>query len=274
MSTHAEVVADSIAPSGARLTTFVLQYPRFIHAEFLTHRMFSRNASSSRAIPVARQARMLRRAMAIPVHVGAAQPGMQAAHELRGWRRRAALALWQGAGLGARATALALARLGVHKQVANRIMEPWAHIQVVCTATDYEGFFALRCHAMAQPEIRVLADAMRQARERSSPRPVPWGAWHLPLIHDHERAQEAPLELAKMSAARCARVSYCNHDGSRPDRARDLALYHRLITAVPAHASPTEHQALADPEVAADRYVANLRGWRPFRHLPREQAVA
>ena len=51
MAYHAEVLIDSVNPAGQRLTTFVLRFPRFVLSEFNTHRMFSRNASSSRAIP-------------------------------------------------------------------------------------------------------------------------------------------------------------------------------------------------------------------------------
>ena len=47
----AKIIADSINSKRCRLTSWVLEYPRFIHAEIMIHRVFSRNAASSRAIP-------------------------------------------------------------------------------------------------------------------------------------------------------------------------------------------------------------------------------
>src|SRR5690606_30080072 len=117
-----------------------LRYPRFIHAEFMTHRAFSRNASSSRAIPVHKMLSQVWNDPATPIHWGASRPGMQAREELKGWKRKAAQAIWKLAGRAACVFAWGAMKLGLHKQVANRILEPWQYIHVVVTATDWDNF--------------------------------------------------------------------------------------------------------------------------------------
>ena len=100
---HAEVLLDSVNPTGQRLTTFVLRFPRFVLSEFNTHRMFSRNASSSRAIPTTKLMQQLREDPVMPVEWGRNQSGMQAREVLDADAGRAAEAAW----LGARDAALA-----------------------------------------------------------------------------------------------------------------------------------------------------------------------
>ena len=129
-----QIVADSIGPNGIRLTTFVLTYPRFIHAEFMTHRMFSRNASSSRAIPFKRQIKLIRESMAGPVKWGLNQSGMQAYTEATGLKRKIGELTWTLAGLCAIGFAYILYKLGFHKQIVNRIIEPFNHITVGSTS--------------------------------------------------------------------------------------------------------------------------------------------
>lgn len=271
----AKIVADSIAPSGVRLTTFVLTYPRFIHSEFMTHRMFSRNASSSRAIPVKKQIQMVVDNPAIPIAFTKNKKGMQGGELLSGDEHEAAVKLWLEGRDKAVETAKALADLEVHKQYANRVLEPYAHITVVCTATDFDNFFALRCHKDAQPEICALACDMWEAYTQSTPKVVKAGEWHLPFVsdqdeYDYERDTEFLLDsdsinraLLRMSVARCARVSYLNHDGKKPSNSEDETLYNRLVGGFPIHASPAEHQAMAvsDPNVRS----GNFRGWIQYR---------
>jgi hypothetical protein len=263
----AQVIADSISPQGIRLTTFQLRYPRFIHAEFMTHRMFSRNASSSRAVPVKRLIEDVSHDPAIPVYWGKNQPGMQAKEELNVAHIIAAKDTWNGALDAAVEHANDLARLGAHKQIVNRILEPFAHINVVCTATDYENFYALRRHEDAQPEIKALADAMWEAQQASTPICLNPGDWHLPYINftkgedtwqalqhckrgritrDEPSWDEIISVLLKVSVARCARVSYLTHDGRQTTVEEDIALYERLVSASPGHMSPAEHQATPD----------------------------
>lgn len=154
------ILADSVNPSGVRLTTFLLTYPRFIHSEFMTHRVFSRNAASSRAIPVKKMIRAVLDTPAMPVRWGATQKGMQASKDLTGWRKAMCRWVW----LRGRDLAVLVARtllfLRLHKQIANRVLEPWSHITVLATASDLQNFFALRAHKDAQPEFQVLAFSM------------------------------------------------------------------------------------------------------------------
>lgn len=277
---EAKIVADSLAPSGFRLTTFVLTYPRFIHAEFMTHRVFSRNASSSRAIPVKKQIQMIVDNPAIPLAFTKNQKGMQGGEILSGQQHEIAVQCWLKARDQAVIFARALADLEVHKQYANRILEPFAHISVVCTATDFYNFFALRIHPAAQPEIQELARKMWDAMKASTPEGFVEGEMHLPFVtprqqnfvvgtslHMNIKSSGVRLNpheiLLRMSVARCARVSYLNHDGTEPAIEDDIELYNRLVGSAPIHASPTEHQAFA----SADGMLVsgNFHGWTQYR---------
>lgn len=274
----ADIVADSLAPSGVRLTTFVLTYPRFIHAEFMTHRVFSRNASSSRAIPVKKQIEEIKKNPAIPLAFRKNKKGMQAGEILE--NQEEVVNLWLEGRDRAVEIAEKLSDMEVHKQYANRVLEPYAHITVVCTATDFDNFFALRVHPAAQPEICALATLMWEAYALGVPEKMEEGDFHLPFIDDEDvcdtwdfaREQEGIVTtvdkfvkdiLIKRSVAKCARVSYLNHDGTKTNIEQDLQLYDRLLGQVPIHASPAEHQAMAvaDPNVKS----GNFRGWVQYR---------
>lgn len=277
MTIQAKVIADSVAAHGGRITTLQLRYPRFIHAEFLTHRNFSRNASSSRAIPTAALIEQVRTNPAMPVHWGKNQPGMQAREELASeWERDQVKEHWLAAASKAAATAQSMLTIGAHKQIVNRILEPFLHIDVVVTSTDFTNFFALRDHPDAQPEMQELARAMRRAIDESIPEQLGDDDWHLPYVfaNEIEAAVDGPLSndqpedwdlLLKLSTARCARVSYLKHDQSAPSIHDDLRLYGRLVGSEPRHASPCEHQAtpFADPKQRSRNFV----GWLQYREL-------
>lgn len=267
MTIYAKIIKDSKAPSQVRLTTFILKYPRFIHAELMTHRMFSRNASSSRAIPFEKQMAAIRTDMAKPIAFLANQKGMQGGEALSAWRQKACFATWRAAGLVALGFAKVLAWLGAHKQYVNRLVEPFAHITVVLTGTDeaFANWFALRAHPDAQPEIQALAYRMRELYLRSEPVKVPSGFWHLPFVDvpvgDPKKIDWVPL--IKRSVACCARTSYNNHDGTAPDLVKDSKLHDDLVGSQPMHASPSEHQAMACRQM---RYRSgNLHGWMQYR---------
>ena len=276
----ANIILDSISPDGVRLTTLELIYPRFIHSEFMTHRMFSRNASSSRAIPVKKMIDRIRNDPAMPIHWGQNQSGMQANNEIENIEQ--AKQAWINAANAACDTAQTMLEMGLHKQVINRITEPFAHIHVVCTATEWENFFILRDHVDAQPEIRELAIQMKNAFLNSTPTLKEYGQWHLPFVLEEEKKTTDIVMLRKLSTARCARVSYLTHDGIKPDEVKDLQLYDRLITSKPIHASPTEHQATPiDPIslmrnsskklIATEEWSGNFRGWIQHRKLIENQ---
>lgn len=234
---EATIVADSVSEIGHRLTTFVLTYPRMIHAELMTHRMLSRNSSSSRAIPVSKMVERVQNNPAMPEYWGKNQAGMQAAEELEGDAREYAINLWKSARDAAVLATGGLVELGVHKQIANRILEPWHHITVIVTATSWENFFTLRCHKDAQPEFRILAELMAEKFKTSEPKLLDANKeeWHLPFVSEREREELSNIHQIKCSVARCARSSYLNHDGSNPDLGKDLALHDKLVVQYPAH---------------------------------------
>lgn len=274
---RASIVKKSIAPNGVTLTTFQLSYWRAIHAELMTHRMLSRNASSSRAEPVSSAIRRVMEDPAIPVYWGLAQKGMQADQRLRDHGEiKAAKALWLSAMRKCADTAGELASLlGLHKQNPNRLVEPFSAIDVIVSATDWDNFFALRCHPAAEPHIRILAWRMADLMYKGPPADrLEMGEWHLPYVSDQERTS-LDLDTQKAcSVARCARVSYRNHDGSEPSVEKDLDLFLRLKNEQgselePGHWSPFEHQATPLPN-ASDR-SGNYRGWKQLRsEFPRQ----
>lgn len=252
---NAEIILDSMNEAGNRLTTFEVTYPRFVHAEFMTHRMFSRNAASSRAIPNEKLRDRIAFDPVLPVYWGQNQSGMQASQEIDDCDE--ANEIWLHARDVMLRSSETLAKLGVHKQICNRLLEPWMWITVIVTATDYENFFHLRCHPDAQPEIQKIAYMMRDLYYANSPRLLQAGMWHTPYIQPDEALSQS--ETLQVSVARCARVSYLTHDGKREIGA-DLKLFDRLQTS--GHWSPFEHVAksLSTPERSG-----NFTGWFQYR---------
>lgn len=248
----AKVILDSIGRSSkVRLTTMELEFPRCILAELNTHRVFSRNSASSRAIPISK---MIERVQADPFipKFAVNKPGMQSGELLEGAALENATEEWLYARDAAVYAAKILSDSGVHKQFANRLLEPFAWHTVIVTSTEWENFFAQRANPAAEPHMQELAHAMQTAYRAS--RPVDRTA-HLPYMDK----DEARLPAAGMiSAARCARVSYLTHDGKR-DIVEDYKLARRLLAADPMHASPFEH-------VAGDGHgTRNFKGWTQLR---------
>lgn len=273
MPFSARILLDSVAPNGVRLTTMEARYPRFIHAEVMTHRVFSRNAASSRAIPIKKMIATVRDDPAMPIFWGKNQSGMSARTEVSDEARRLAEVEWRQALENALRTAETLSdsTIDLHKQLVNRILEPFAWITVIITATEWSNFFTQRCHEDAQPEIQHVARMMLDAYRKSRPRLVALDGWHTPLIQDDERT--LPVEtLKKISVARCARVSYLTHDGKR-DPQKDVELYEKLLEGgANGHWSPFEH--VATPLDRADEHSGNLRGWHQFRKdFPQENVT-
>lgn len=247
MTIEAKVIEDSISEAGIRLTTFQVKYQRFIHSELMTHRVFSRNASSSRAIPIKKVLEAIRDNLAMPIHWGLDEKGMQANTEADEELQAKGEALWKAAGESACHFAENMAEPGFHKQICNRITEPYQHINVVISATQMSNFYALRRHPDAQPEIKALADAMWTAQEASTPQLLKHGQWHLPYVLKEERESNyLSNELTNVSAARCARTSYMTFDGKPSILEKDVALCEKLVGADILHASPFEHQATPD----------------------------
>ena len=269
----ARVLLDSRSPAGARLTTMEVRYPRFIHSEMMTHRAFSRNAASSRAIPITKMIAAVREEPALPIYWGRNQSGMSAREPVAPEREQRARAEWQAALADAlrHAEALSDSAIDLHKQLVNRLLEPFAWITVIISATEWSNFFTQRCHEDAQPEIKHIAELMLGAYRASSPDLVERGRWHLPLIQRDERDLPAEL-LCRLSVARCARVSYLTHGGRR-DHEKDLDLYERLLGGgANGHWSPFEHVATPAAD-AADR-SANFVGWEQYRKRFSDESAA
>lgn len=269
MTYAAKVICDSIA-QGTRLTTLEVTMPRIVLAEFNTHRVFSRNSASSRAIPVEKRIQAVLDNPFIPEAFAANKPGMQAGDVLDAKASEEARFDWLAARDHAVDHASFLAVSGVHKQWANRLIEPFSWTTVVVTATEWENFFNLRISALAQPEIRKAAELMKAAMDASIPKELPHGGWHLPYIQLDE-TEYVTEDMIKASVARCARVSYLTHDGIR-DFAKDIELHDKLLAS--RHMSPFEHPAVvnfANPE----RFCGNFRRpWVQHRKMLVGEAVA
>lgn len=267
MQISAKVIADSVSEVGKRITTLEIEYPRFILAELNTHRMLSKNSSSSRAIPIDRVIRMVEESPAMPVHWGKNKPGMQAEEEvvdILGGK-----IAWLSAARSAVHHAKELNRKGLHKQVVNRVLEPYQWMKTVITGTEWENLWWLRDEESAQPEFRELASKMREAMKDSDPKLLLNGEWHLPyynegfwkptclesssreidedgnLLYDEvvDEHGETLEDAIKISVSCCAQVSYRRLDDSQK-KAEDI--YNKLNLgdiSSPSHASPAEHQA-------------------------------
>lgn len=265
----AEILLDSINPSGRRVTTWVLTYPRFIHSEFMTHRCFSRNAASSRAIPVEKMLTAISENPAMPEQWGANQKGMQAEQVLGPQETEMARQVWLRAKNKAVEAAYALLGAGLHKQLANRVTEPWAHMTVIATATAHANFFKLRAHPAAQPEFQVLAYRMLDKYLDSTPVNVAMGMWHIPFIHESTEGNLPHPAKLKISTARCARISYLNFD-KRLDHEKDYELHDKLAES--GHWSPFEHCCMAVPDY--NGVAGNFQGWHQYRkYFPNENVT-
>lgn len=272
MAYECRVEKDSIAPTGVRLTTWVLTLPRIMLAELNTYRMFSRNSASSRAIPVEKQIKRVLEDPFIPIYWGKNRKGMQAAQELSTEEIVVAKQRWLRGRDQAVETAQQLLAVGVHKQITNRVLEPYMWHTVIVSATDVQNYFNQRIHRDAQPEIRRAAEMMRDTMEASTPRLVNYCEWHMPLVTDEEREAEPDLPWLWISAGRCARVSYLTHDGRRAPQ-EDIDLAKGLVEN--GHLSPLEHVATPIGEYVMDGtdYEGNFRLWRQLRKTIPGEAV-
>lgn len=287
----ATIIADSVSEhTGQRIITFELEYPRFILAELNTHRLLSRNSASSRAIPIDKMIEQVIYNTAMPVQWGLNQSGMQAKDEQA--NTDACKEAWCNARDSAIHHAYQLKNLGLHKQIVNRVLEPFQMMKTLVTATSFDNFFNLRCHKDAQPEIKQLADLMYQAMQESEPEVLYEGEWHTPYVNhsihgvdgileyfiwDNEGNVKylTPEEAIKISCSCAAQVSYRKNDTSIE---KALAIYDKLVNSEPVHASAFEHCATPiDIEytkegithVTVDKQFCsgNLTNWVQYRQL-------
>lgn len=271
----AKVILASRPTNGAPpIITMHWRYPRIIHSEVMTHRKKSKNARSSRAVPVATMLKEIRSDPFVPWHWGANQKGMQAAEECNELVEFHSINVGdptpddytrEEAWLEARDRAVEIAEAymnaGYHKQVANRLLEPFMWMDTLVTSTNWSNFLHLRDHGDAEPHFHDLAGLVRTAIVGVEYQELRPGQWHLPYIPHWERADIVKVitgkswnedwdeadnwAMAKISAARCARISYAPFDGN-PSIERELERYHGLVSSSRIHASPLEHQATPD----------------------------
>lgn len=275
----AEILLDSIGYAGSapRLTSWLVTLNRFCLAEFNTHRLFSRNCPSSRAIPVAKRIEMIISAPCEIIEWGLDKPGMQAKELASQEIESEAIKIWTNAAMNAIAAAKQLEALGIHKQIVNRLLEPFVNVTVLMTSTQVgiENFFALRAEGAADPHIQKLAYLMLDEYNKSTPQVLQRGDWHIPF-GDRMPEGLTPKERTKIAVARAARVSFNNFEG-KDDIEKDFALHDRL--AEQGHWSAFEHMArvplqrtgTSDLDTAylvllAEKYSSgNLPGWDQLR---------
>jgi Thymidylate synthase complementing protein len=253
-----KIIADSVNVNRKRITTFELVYPRYIHAEIMTHRLFSRNAQSSRAVPVKTALDLIRDDPVLPIVWGKNKAGMSSVEFLNDAEQKEAEWAWYEGLDAALRVSQKLSDIGLHKQWANRPTEAFSNIKVVLTATEFDNFFWLRDDKdAAQPEIVELARKMKTAYDENTPDVLQDGFWHVPYVHwgvelnkgeefqlfFNSNDEEIDLETAlKISASCCAQVSYRKLDDTL-DKALDI--YNKLFSGPKPHLSPVEHQAMA-----------------------------
>lgn len=256
------------------ICTYELQYPRIIHAELMTHRLFSRNAASSRAIPFNK---MVEQLDGMPVRFGGNKSGMQDNGEHDELveinltpNSNPFLMSARDAWTWAKSTMVGFSKsfsdAGYHKQVFNRLTEPFQMIKVIVTSTEWDNFFWLRYDEAADPTLQKLAEEMLRAYLETPAKILSRGEWHLPFVHtcwenevqkfyindpedESVRIYLTLEEAQKVSAARCGAVSFRNVDYTLE---KSIEVYNRLLGAERKHASAFEHQAKV-PEDNTDK---------------------
>lgn len=303
MSYDVKILLDSVNPAGVRLTTWELTYPRFVHAELMTHRVFSRSSASSRAIPYKTMRDRIVNDPVMPVWWGKNQAGMQAEVPMSLAEIVVAEQTWVRGMKRAVETADELHTLGAHKQIVNRVTEPWMWITVIMSTTCHANWFEQRDHKAAQPELRHFAAYMHDLYWSMKPKFLPAGEWHMPLLDDREQLVSEgftsvkptfdygygdgglrflPVSLSDfdntlqaISAGRCARTSYLTHHGKR-DPKEDVGLFQRMSGASPSHRAPLEHvaQSMAsspsaiatlDHDFTGNAFFGNFQGFKQLR---------
>lgn len=287
----ARIVADSVNKNGNRITTFELEYHRFIHSELMTHRLFSRNAMSSRAVPINKMIEQVRNNPATPVHWGKNQAGMQAGEVLVEESLDNAKRQWKQSAIYAASQAEIMSSIGSHKQIVNRLLEPFQMMKTVLTATEFDNFFWLRCDPDAQPEIQELAKCMFDAMRQSQPEVLESEQWHTPYVEhifkggkfesycltdeeDNVIKLLTEEEAKAISASCCAQVSYRTLNNTY-EKAMDI--YSKLASGRKVHASPFEHVAkpmgdspshedgVTHKDDVGNYWSGNFKGWIQLR---------
>lgn len=286
----AKVIADSISVCSNRLTSIEGRLPKFILAQLNTHKSLSKNASSSRAIPIKQCIREAssKETRAIPSKFGKAHPGMLATEWFEGDELELAQLRWEIAANRACNTAQSMLDEGMDKQATNRVLDSYIHSNVLITGTDdaWLNFFGLRLKD-ADPTMEEFALKCLNAYNASVPDLLTKKQWHLPYVDLTGVDVEHPAIMAdviKISISRCARVSYKSFVDQKPSTlAEDLTRFELLLNS--RHLSPFEHIATPDESVVFNFTTGRLEsplmhrwgnfvGWHQYRQMIQGQRVA
>jgi hypothetical protein len=254
---HASIILDSINPDGVRLTTLVVNMPKFLVAQLNTHRRFSRNSASSRAITIGKNIEHMLVNPVTPADFGlpANGKGMQPKSMLTGTKAVMAKVVWKSAMYSMAGAAWLLSKIGLHKGWSNRLLEPFVYTSVLISATEWDNFLKLRTHGDAQDAMQAVANAIQEELTYSVPDTVPWGSWHLPYVGV---IAEPTQEQFNVSISCCAQISFRSLDTS-PEKAERVV---KSLTGEVLHLSPMEHPAKAMPTYSFSNFHD---GWMQYR---------
>jgi thymidylate synthase ThyX len=222
--------------NGTKIATLEVKVPYHTWIHLLTHRAFSRNAQSSRGIPFTR---LLERATYIPESFPINKPGMSPENYIDKTHPdyQTLCNLWIKARTLAIETANTMYLHEVHKEIINRVIQPYCYITGIITATDWDNFIELRTASSTQEDTRKVAI---RVREIINDMQFMNQMWHIPYVDTMN--EKMPInDSLLISAARCARVSYLNHNNEKNNHEKDMKLANQLLT--DKHMSPFEHQA-------------------------------
>lgn len=270
-------IATCLAKTGP-VYTFELVYPRVIHGEFMTHRVFSRNAMSSRATPAMTLISDVLEHPYMPKYLLGNKSGMVGEDTLTEDQKQQFLGEYNHLIGYTCQKAIEMAKLGVHKNLINRLIEPFSFMKTIVTATDWDNFFKLRLAPDAEPNMQDLAKAIQDSMVEVDELAYKCKStlytdcdclytgttyYHLPYIREDELDQDA-LKLMMVSAARCARVSYLTHEGKNPTFDEDLKLFFKLSEG--GHYSPMEHPCVVSGDTERKQFY-NLNGAKSLRYI-------
>lgn len=270
----AKIVQDSSLPTGERLLTFSVMYGRLIHSELLRHRAASHSVKSSRAIPTHKYRAEVMENIYVPVKFGTKKKGMQAG-EPTFLTKFYGEKIWKLSSKFACFFHWMMEKFGIHKEVANRVLEPyvWVEETITVEADALKEIANLRVHDDAQEDVRRIVEEMVYEMDRSTPVELNQGQWHVPyvvrrqveneMIYTDNNGNKLTLDQAIVcSAARCARSSYANHDNSMSSYDKDIGLAKQLVGSEPMHLSPFEHQARPfTDDTEKSQYSSNFRNF-------------
>ena len=268
MGIEAKIIADSVNPNGHRLITYVIKYNRFIIAEINTHRTLSKSSASSRAQPIHKMIKNIREECGIPVEWGKTMKGMSSDELISEDEQILAIKEWKSAMENSIKHAENIEKLKVHKQIVNRLIEPYSYTTTILSGTEWGNFFNLRASKESQPEFRELAYKMLEEYVNHKPNKLNFGEWHIPFVDQYIDENLSLENKLKIASARCARVSYLNFEGNI-DHQKDYELHDKLLES--GHMSPFEHCAKASTDNYISEFTGNFRGFIQYRKtLPNE----